>query len=194
MHTSSASIRQIMRATSTSLLTERLPLELLERVLAHMSVQDILRMKQVRRISNCAQKFQLNLPDVVVFARSLVVSTTLSRIRLTLGTESISSPQGWRITLPQTLLLSTNGKPSTTIARNGIPSVPSKSGSENSATCILANKSADPAFAVSLRALQNSSSLLPWSRFHEGYHGKSGSSHSPSLSPHISRLTLTQTC
>ena len=41
----------IMNPTSNSQLTERLPLELLEKVLAYSSIPDILRMKQVRRLT-----------------------------------------------------------------------------------------------------------------------------------------------
>jgi hypothetical protein len=45
-----------MSCTGSSQLTERLPLELLEKVLAYASIPDILRMKQVRRLSNRASR------------------------------------------------------------------------------------------------------------------------------------------
>jgi hypothetical protein len=54
-------IRPIMSPTGSSQLTERLPLELLEKVLAYTSIPDILRMKQVRRLYDRVQRFQLNL-------------------------------------------------------------------------------------------------------------------------------------
>ena len=62
------------------------------------------------------------------------------------------------------------------IARDGMPLTPFKSGSERSTSSIVVTKPADLAFVVSLPALKSPSSLLPWSRSHGGYHGKSGSS------------------
>ena len=52
----SASTPRIMSPTGTPQLTERLPLELLEKVLANVSVPDILRMKQVGRVSDPVQR------------------------------------------------------------------------------------------------------------------------------------------
>ena len=187
---SSKSIRRIMRATGTSQLTTRLPLELLEKVLARVPVLDILRMKQVRRISDRDRGFQLSLP----LARSLVASAILSRIHLTSSTELISLLQGWRITLPQTLLLPTNGEPSTNIARNGIPLIPSKSGNERLIPHIFASRPTHKAFPASLGTLNSSSSFLPWGPFHEGYRGKSGSSQPLSSTSQMSQSTLAQTC
>ena len=54
MNLSSNSDSQTMNPIGTSQPTERLPLELLEKVLTYMSVPDILRMKQVGRSSDCA--------------------------------------------------------------------------------------------------------------------------------------------
>ena len=50
-----------MSPTGNSQLTEKLPLELLEKVLAYSSILDILRMKQVWRLYHRVQRFQLNL-------------------------------------------------------------------------------------------------------------------------------------
>jgi len=87
-----------MTPTSISQLTEKLPPELLEKVLAYTPVPDILRMKQVARLHSRVQIFQLNPPGAALFARSTVISTILSSGRHTSSTESISSLQGWRIT------------------------------------------------------------------------------------------------
>lgn len=54
MNLSSNSDSQTMNPMGTSQPTERLPLELLEKMLTYMSVPDILRMKQVGRSSDCA--------------------------------------------------------------------------------------------------------------------------------------------
>ena len=81
-------------------LTERLPPELLKKVLMYMPVRDILRMKQVRRIHDHVQRFQPNCLYIVSFTRSIVSLMISSRCLLMSSTVSIFSPQGWRITLP----------------------------------------------------------------------------------------------
>ena len=49
-----------MSPTGILQFTEKLPLELLEKVLAHTSVPDVLRMKQVGRTSDRGRSLQLN--------------------------------------------------------------------------------------------------------------------------------------
>jgi hypothetical protein len=85
-----------MSPTGNSQLTERLPLELLEKVLAYASISDILKMKQVRTLYN--PRPEIPTSDVVSFSRSLAVSTISSRNHLTPNTESIYMLQGWRTT------------------------------------------------------------------------------------------------
>jgi hypothetical protein len=50
-----------MSPTGIPQLTERLPPELLEKVLAYVSIPDILKMKQVGGLYDRVQRFQLNL-------------------------------------------------------------------------------------------------------------------------------------
>lgn len=108
-----------MATTGTPQPIERLPPELLEKVLAHMPVRDILRTKQVGRLyDQRVHEFHLNHLNTIPFARLTEVSTTSSRRHLALITASISLPLGWRIILTLTLLLPTNIEPSRNIARN----------------------------------------------------------------------------
>jgi hypothetical protein len=90
--------RPTMGPANISQLTQRLPLELLEKVLTYTSIPDILRMKQVGRLCDRIQRFQLNVVDIFSFARLLVVSTISSKNRLTSSTEPTSMLQGLRIT------------------------------------------------------------------------------------------------
>jgi hypothetical protein len=108
--------RPTMGPANISQLTQRLPLELLEKVLTYTSIPDILRMKQVGRLCDRIQRFQLNIVDIFSFARLLVVSTISSKNRLTSSTESTSMLQGLRITPTQTFLLLINAEPSTNTA------------------------------------------------------------------------------
>ena len=164
-------------------LTNRLPLELLEKVLACTSILDILRMKQVGKLYDHAQRLQLNLSNIVSLSRSLVASTISSRSRLISHTGSISTLQGCRTTQTQTFPLPTNARLSTNTAQNGMSSTPLKSGNGRSTAPILIPTSADLAFTASLWAPRSSSSSLAWSLFHEGFRLKSGRSHCPTSSP-----------
>ena len=86
-------IHRTMAPTGILQLTEKLPLELLEKVLAHTSVPDILRMKQVGRNSDRSRSLQLNLSDIVL-VRLFAASTISSRIRPGSSTGSTSFLRG----------------------------------------------------------------------------------------------------
>jgi hypothetical protein len=186
-------VRRTMSAADTLQITEKLPPELLEKILTDASVPDIIKLKQVGKQPDCIQRSQLNFEYPLLFQvnrgfRDFVQDSPYIKFRIDLFAAGLEDN-------PSTNLTLSDRRKAFDEYRTKWETFKPTMKREQQIGSIFDPSNRAKALGVFafIGDPKEFVEFLPWSRSHEGYHGKSGSSHCPTSRARVSRSTLAQT-